>query len=79
MIKARYWLVHNVEGGPSSRKHSTFESAVSEAKRLALQQPERCFGVLELVDGFYTEKPEVRQFAVAVTPTQDRIWHTNCE
>lgn len=47
-----YWLVHHVDGGYPRVKHSTKESAVAEAKRLAAENPGRVFTVLEPVSAW---------------------------
>ena len=45
----KFWVVWQPESGNPSRRHSSFELAHSEAKRLAECAPQREFYVLEAV------------------------------
>lgn len=49
---ARFWMVWNVGRGAPTRRHSSKAEAISEAKRLAAQQPGDVFTVLASVGAF---------------------------
>lgn len=43
----KFWMVWNPEGGPPTYKHPTEQSAITEAERLAMNNPRATFVVLE--------------------------------
>lgn len=64
LMRDRFWMVLGIGQGVPRYQHTTKESAQSEAKRLAGCYPEIMFVVLEVVDGYRSEKPTVNQFRI---------------
>ena len=46
---SRFWMVYGIGGGRPTYQHETYESAMAEAKRLARENLENTFVVLEAI------------------------------
>ena len=55
----KFWMIVNLTAGSSFHiKHDTYESAETEAKRLANKHPESEFIILESVGGYVVKLTE---------------------
>ena len=51
----KFWAVYSPEGGVPTFKHETYESAVTEARRLSNKYYERTFYILKTLEAFKTK------------------------
>ena len=57
---SKYWMVHG--NGPTKIKHTTRESAITEAQRLSMEHPGQIFSVLESIECYHTYVPEPKRY-----------------
>lgn len=61
MDKHQFWLVWHEDGGHPRYRHSSKQSALDEATRLAKLTPGECFFVLKATAGVIADEPVVNR------------------